>query len=186
MTDGETKPEEKIVEAPAANKEGGDETVDVDRSKGAMPDPKSLMMGMVGGGKKEDIPEVEQMGVITLETLNAHDCDNPDRRLMCLFGEVYDVSSAIDKYGPDGSYKEFAGHDITLTLGAGQMGDKWLDKFIKFDPAWKEGAEKWVDYYAGKYPKCGRLDKWENEDPDSWPEPTPEETEALNASCIIL
>lgn len=183
MTVGETKSAEDTVDAPApAAKEEASGEAPEDRSKGAMPDPSSLM----GDGKKEDLPEVEQLGVITLETLNAHHCNNPGRRLMCLFGEVYDVTSAVDKYGPDGSYCEFAGHDITLTLGAGQMGDKWLDKFIKFDPAWKEGAEKWVDYYAGKYPKCGRLDKWENEDPDSWPEPTPEETEALNANCIIL
>ena len=130
MTGSETKLAEETVDAaapaPAVKEEAGSEAP-ADRSKGAMPDPSSLM----GDGEKEDLPEVEQLGVITLETLNAHHCNNPDRRLMCLFGEVYDVTSAVDKYGPDGSYCEFAGHDITLTLGAGQMGDKWLDKFIK-------------------------------------------------------
>lgn len=180
MADTEPKAEEVAPTAGAAD--AGKEDEPVDRSKGSMPDPASLMMG---GGKKEDLPEVDQLGTITLETLNSYDCNNPTRRLMCLFGEVYDVTSAENKYGPDGSYKEFAGHDITLTLGAGQMGDKWLDKFIKFDPAWKEGAEKWVDYYAAKYPKCGRLDKWD-EDPDTWPEPTEEEREALNSQCVIL
>jgi hypothetical protein len=35
-----------------------------------------------------------------------------------------------------------------------------------------------------KYPRCGKLDKWE-EDPDSWPELTEEEKEALN-KCVIM
>jgi len=178
MADTVTDPEQNVEEETSA--EGVAPLIPEDRSKGSMPDPASLMTG-----EKEELPEVEQMGTITLETLNAHDCNNPDRRLMSLFGVVYDVTAASNKYGPDGSYSEFAGHDITLTLGAGQMGDKWLDKFLKFDPTWKEGAEKWVDYYAAKYPKCGRLDKWD-EDPDTWPEPTPEEREALNSQCIIL
>jgi hypothetical protein len=183
---GEEEEETKVEQAtpeepkPEETKEPAKDEP-VDRSKGNMPDPSSLM----GDSPKGDLPEVEQLGTISLETLNSYNCNNPDRRLMCLFGVVYDVTSAPKKYGPDGSYAEFAGHDITLTLGAGQMGDKWLDKYVKYDPGWKEGAEKWVDYYASKYPKCGFLDKW-NEDPDSWPEPTPEEREALNSKCIIL
>jgi Cytochrome b5-like Heme/Steroid binding domain len=175
----ETKVEQATAEEPKAEETAKDEPVD--RSKGNMPDPMSLM----GDSPKGDLPEVEQLGTISLETLNSYNCNNPDRLLMCLFGVVYDVTSAPKKYGPDGSYAEFAGHDITLTLGAGQMGDKWLDKYVKYDPGWKEGAEKWVDFYASKYPRCGFLDKW-NEDPDSWPEPTPEEREALNSKCIIL
>lgn len=170
----EPKKEEEKVEAEKPKEP-------IDRSSGQMPDPMSLM----GDAKQEPLPEVEQMGTISLETLNVHDCNHKERRLLSLFGEVYDITAAVDKYGPDGAYCEFAGHDITLTIGAGQMGSKFLDKFIKFDDKWKEGAEKWVDYYAAKYPKCGRLDKWD-EDTDTWPEPTPEEREALNTSCIIL
>lgn len=175
--------EEVTAETPKETKDGEKKEVSKEeRRTGAMPDPSSL----IGDGETpEELPEVEQLGTISLETLNSYHCNNPDRRLMSLFGEVYDVTAAVKKYGPDGSYAEFAGHDITLTLGAGQMGDKWLDKFLKFDPAWKEGAEKWVDYYASKYPKCGRLDKWD-EDMDTWPEPTPEEREALNSQCVIL
>ena len=98
--------EEPKDESPAGEekKDASKESEAVDRSKGSMPDPASLMMG---GGKKEDLPEVEQLGTITLETLNSYNCNNPDRRLMCLFGEVYDVTSAVKKYGPDGSYAEF-------------------------------------------------------------------------------
>jgi Cytochrome b5-like Heme/Steroid binding domain len=179
----ETNAEQVTAEGPKAEETEDQPSKDgpVDRSNGSMPDPSSLM----GDSPKENLPEVEQLGTISLETLNSYNCHNTDRRLMCLFGVVYDVTSAPKKYGPDGSYAEFAGHDITLTLGAGQMGDKWLDKYVKYDSGWKEGAEKWVDYYASKYPKCGFLDKW-SEDPDSWPEPTPEEREALNSKCIIL
>jgi len=179
--DDETKKEEETKVDGEKSADTAKETKPVDRRTGAMPDPMSLM----GSDEKVELPEVEQLGTITLETLNAYDCNNPERRLMSLFGDVYDVTPAVKKYGPDGAYAEFAGHDITLTLGAGQMGDKWLDKFMKFDEKWKEGAEKWIDYYETKYPKCGRLDKWDD-GMDSWPEPTPEEREALNAECIIL
>lgn len=170
----EEAPTKEEPEQKAANKE--------ERMKGSAPDPSSLMPAK---RERKPLPKVDQMGTITLETLNSYDSSNPDRRLISLFGTVYDVTEAVKKYGPEGSYSEFAGHDFTLTLGAGQMGDKWLDKFIKMDDAWKEGAEKWVEYYDELYPKCGWLDKWD-EDPNSWPEPTPEEREALNTQCTIL
>ena len=37
-----------------------------------------------------------------------------------------------------------------------------------------------------KYPRCGKLDVWQEEGvPESWPELTEEEKEALN-KCIIM
>ena len=65
---------------------------------------------------KDKLPEVEQLGTISLETLQKYHCQNPDRRLVSLFGTVYDVTSSESSYGPDGAYKEYAGHDVTLAL----------------------------------------------------------------------
>lgn len=162
----------------------------VDRTSGIMPAPDSLIMKDGGdtAAAAEPLPQVDQLGTISLETLNEYHCDNKDRRCLALFGVVYDVTAAVNKYaGPDGAYKEFAGHDITLALGSGHMDPRWLDKFIKMKDNWKDGAEKWIDFYASKYPTCGMLQIYEDEDPNTWPEPTPEETEELDKqACIIL
>jgi hypothetical protein len=144
-----------------------------------MPNPTSLL-----GGKAE-LPEVEQLGTITLETLNLYHCLNPDRRCLSLFGKVYDVTSGVTSYGPDGAYKEYAGHDFTLSIGAHVTGDKWLDRFVKLDNKMTKGAKQWEEYYDEKYPVCGRLDKWD-EDYEKWPELTEEEAEALSKGCTIM
>lgn len=145
-----------------------------------MPSPASLIRG-----GEEKLPEVEQMGTISLEELNKYHCKNPDRRLMSLFGVVYDVTSSLKSYGPEGAYKEYAGHDITLALAKHKTDEKWLDRFVKMEEKWKADAKGWADYFAVKYPVCGKLDKWENEDPDSWPELTEEELKDLE-KCVIM
>ena len=63
------------------------------------PNPKGLIKG------KADLPEVEQLGTITLEELHKYDCNNPDRRLLSLFGTVFDVTSSEKSYGKDGACK---------------------------------------------------------------------------------
>lgn len=64
------------------------------------PNPLSLLNRKTG-----DLPKVEQLGTIDLKTLNKYHCDNPDRRLICLFGKIYDVTAAEQSYGSDGAYK---------------------------------------------------------------------------------
>jgi hypothetical protein len=72
------------------------------------PNPANLMKG------KAELPEVEQLGKISLDELHEYNCNNPQRRLLSLFGDVFDVTSSEKSYGKDGAYKEYAGHDITL------------------------------------------------------------------------
>ena len=144
-----------------------------------MPNPLSLISG------SGELPEVEQLGTISLETLNQYHCNNPDRRCLCLFGKVYDVTAAVNSYGPEGAYKEYAGHDMTLTIGAHVTGDKWLDKFVKLDEKMHKSAKNWSEYYDTKYPVCGKLDKWD-EDYETWPELTDEEKEQLKKGCCIM
>jgi hypothetical protein len=80
--------------------------------------------------------------------------------------------------------KEYAGHDITLAIGLMKTEAQWLDRFIKMDQKWIDDAKGWVEYMETKYPRCGKLDKWE-EDPESWPELTEEEKEAVS-KCVIM
>jgi hypothetical protein len=63
--------------------------------------------------------------------------------------------------------------------------EQWLDRFVKMEDKWISDAKGWVEYMEAKYPKCGRLDKWENEDPESWPELSEEEKEAVK-KCVIM
>jgi hypothetical protein len=144
-----------------------------------IPSPSTLIKG------KTELPEVEQLGTISIETLNQYHCNNPDRRLLSLFGTVYDVTSSLNSYGPDGAYKEFAGHDMTLAIAMHKTDEKWLDKFVKMQDKWKENAEGWVEYFGAKYPVAGQLDKWVNEDPETWPELSEQELADFEKGCMI-
>jgi predicted heme/steroid binding protein len=145
-----------------------------------MPNPTSLK------GAKKELPEVEQMGIMTLEALHAFSCENPDRRLLSIFGKIYDVTSSVNGYGSDGAYKEFAGHDITLAIATSKTGTDWLDKFCKLEEKWITDATRWADYFESKYPIAGKLDKWENGASETWEPLSEEEKEALGKSCVIM
>ena len=144
-----------------------------------IPNPRSLI------GDNCTLPEVEQLGTINVETLNLFHCNNPDRRLLSLNGVVFDVTSGEKSYGPDGAYKEYAGHDITLALAVHKTDEKWLDKFVKMKEKWVETANGWEDYFKNKYPVAGRLENWDT-DRETWPELTPEELEDLEKGCEIM
>ena len=145
-----------------------------------IPNPATLLSG-------GEIPPLsgEEMGTISVETLNLYHCNNPDRRLISLFGKVYDVTSSERSYGPDGAYKEYAGHDITLAIAMHKTQEKWLDRFIPMKEKWVQTAKGWEGYFDAKYPVAGKLDKWE-EDPESWAPLSEEDMQDLEKGCIIM
>jgi hypothetical protein len=61
------------------------------------PNPSDLMKGSA------EIPEVDQLGTISLEELHKYDCNNPDRRIFSLFGTLFDVTSSEKGYGKEGA-----------------------------------------------------------------------------------
>lgn len=61
-------------------------------------------LNLVKGAKKEET-EVEQLGTISLEELHKYHCNNEERRLLCLFGTIFDVTSSEKGYGKDGACK---------------------------------------------------------------------------------
>lgn len=152
------------------------------QSKTSMiPNPTSLISG------EGPLPPLSgaALGTISVETLNQYHCYNPDRRLISLFGTVYDVTSSERSYGPDGAYKEYAGHDITLGIAMHKTQEKWLDRFIPMKEKWVATAKGWEGYFSAKYPIAGKLDKWE-EDQDSWEALSEEEMEELEKGCTIM
>ena len=72
-----------------------------------LPNPANLAKG-----DKEDLPTVDQLGVITLDELHEYHCNNDTRRCLSLFGVIFDVTSSEKSYGKDGACKyciEFLG-----------------------------------------------------------------------------
>eukprot|EP00485_Elphidium_margaritaceum_P001042 CAMPEP_0202695804 /NCGR_PEP_ID=MMETSP1385-20130828/9291_1 /ASSEMBLY_ACC=CAM_ASM_000861 /TAXON_ID=933848 /ORGANISM="Elphidium margaritaceum" /LENGTH=189 /DNA_ID=CAMNT_0049351881 /DNA_START=128 /DNA_END=697 /DNA_ORIENTATION=+ len=166
------------------------ETVDAPKQQ-TQPVPRSgafnpgLIISKGVASKPSSLPVVEQLGNISLEELNKYNCDNEDRRMLSLFGTVFDVTSAVTKYGKEGAYRDFAGHDITLCLGSGKLETKWLDRFVLMSDKHIEASQGWVEFYETQYPKAGTLNKWD-EDQSKWPKPTEQEMEELNADCLIM
>lgn len=117
----------------------------------SIPNPASFITG-----EKVELPVVEQLGTISLETLHLYHCNNPDRRLLSLFGTVYDVTSSETSYGSDGAYKEYAGHDMTLALSMSKTDEKWLDIFVKMKEKWVKSGKGWQEYFDCKYPVAGK------------------------------
>ena len=52
---------------------------------------------------KKDDAEVEQLGTISLEELHKYNCNNEERRLLSLFGTIFDVTSSEKGYGKEGA-----------------------------------------------------------------------------------
>jgi len=67
------------------------------------PNPANLAKG------ESDIPAPSgpELGTITLEELHKYDCNNPDRRVLSLFGTLFDVTSSEKSYGKSGACKFF-------------------------------------------------------------------------------
>jgi len=118
-------------------------------------------------------PGFEQaVGLITLEALAAFGCMNPDRRyLLSVYGNVFDVSSRPDKYGPDGPYSGLTGKDITWGLFMGNDGEDCCNRcydLFKATSLGKENLERrlmglcsWIAWYETEYgTPVGTLDEY--------------------------
>eukprot|EP00929_Paragymnodinium_shiwhaense_P015061 TRINITY_DN123070_c0_g1_i1.p1 TRINITY_DN123070_c0_g1~~TRINITY_DN123070_c0_g1_i1.p1 ORF type:complete len:384 (+),score=109.72 TRINITY_DN123070_c0_g1_i1:78-1229(+) len=119
-----------------------------------------------------DLPEGfrEPVGVLTAEQLAEYGSDRKDGRfLICVYGELFDVSDRPDKYGPDGPYWELTGKDITWGLFAGIDTVEYADKYFDLFKAVGLGEESlrrklaglcsWLAFYELEYGESvGKLD----------------------------
>eukprot|EP00929_Paragymnodinium_shiwhaense_P023594 TRINITY_DN14740_c0_g1_i2.p1 TRINITY_DN14740_c0_g1~~TRINITY_DN14740_c0_g1_i2.p1 ORF type:complete len:423 (-),score=82.51 TRINITY_DN14740_c0_g1_i2:478-1746(-) len=120
--------------------------------------------------EKVDLPKDfrKPLGTVSLEELNKYDCKN-QRILVCVYGEIFDVSDRPDKYDADGPYWFMAGHDLTWGFAAGRDGPEMIDKCFDY---WKVAPESlrdsklrilygWVAWYEFEYgPPVGKLDPY--------------------------
>eukprot|EP00415_Alexandrium_ostenfeldii_P000465 UN0465 len=111
------------------------------------------------------------VGVMPLATLNKHSCKSP-RKLLSVYGDIFDVSDRPDKYGQDGPYSWMTGNDITWGFVSGRDVPEEINKFYDM---WKiapkslqerkmTGLLSWVAFYDYEYGGAvGRLKEYERE-----------------------
>lgn len=81
-----------------------------------------------GPGGKDAGEEPEPPRNFTAAQLREFTGQEKDQPIyVALQGEVYDVSSARDFYGPEGVYGAFAGHDVTRAFALNSLEEKDLD-----------------------------------------------------------
>ncbi|GKZ01510.1 hypothetical protein MPSEU_001101600 [Mayamaea pseudoterrestris] len=152
-----------------------------------IPNPATLINS---DSKNNELPDVEQLGTITLNQLHSYHCNNPTKRIVSLYGVCYDVTSSVASYGPDGAYKEYAGHDITLAISNHKTQEEWLDRFVKMTEDQHSKSKGWVEYFGAKYRPCATLDLGDElksfDNQESWPELSDEDKEAFSKGCIIM
>jgi len=133
-------------------------------------------LSIKGGHKYMERPEHVELperfkkpiGKLTVEELASYNCNN-DSMMLCVFGDIFEVTDRPDKYGPDGPYWELTGSDITYGLSIGNdrpcMANKYYDLYKAPDPS-KEliGMVGWLHHFQNEYGMpVGRLDKYDDE-----------------------
>lgn len=113
----------------------------------------------------------KHIGTIPLAALRKHSCKSP-RKLLSVYGDIFDVSDRPDKYGEEGPYSWMTGNDITWGFVSGR---DVPDEINKFYDMWKiapkslqerkmTGLLSWVAFYEYEYGGIvGRLNEYENE-----------------------
>jgi hypothetical protein len=113
----------------------------------------------------------QPVGVLTPQKLKAFNCES-HRMLICIHGDLFDVSDRPDKYAKDGPYWYMAGHDISWGLIIADDSEETLDKYydiFKIQPAdvadqKLQGLMSWWCFYEREYGQpVGRLDQYVKE-----------------------
>eukprot|EP00933_Yihiella_yeosuensis_P046027 TRINITY_DN41491_c0_g1_i1.p1 TRINITY_DN41491_c0_g1~~TRINITY_DN41491_c0_g1_i1.p1 ORF type:complete len:496 (-),score=105.93 TRINITY_DN41491_c0_g1_i1:195-1682(-) len=85
--------------------------------------------------------------------------ENGARILISLDGQLLDVSSGRELYGPGGGYSILSGHDVSKCLATMSLEPSHLD-----DVSWKpetaedkEALKNWLERLKAKYPVAGKL-----------------------------
>jgi len=120
----------------------------------------------------------ELLGSIGIERLHTFDCHNESRRLLSLFGHIFDVTDSA-QYAKDGELAMFAGHDITLCMATGNHSEEWLDRFVQLKLDFKESAAQALEEYTKLFRSVGKLNKWST-DRRKWARLTATELKSLN------
>mmetsp|Transcript_5143 Transcript_5143/g.5989 ORF Transcript_5143/g.5989 Transcript_5143/m.5989 type:complete len:229 (-) Transcript_5143:294-980(-) len=99
--------------------------------------------------KHEDCLKANQARVISAEELASKTGKDDGPIWLSLLGQVYDVTSGRDFYGPDRSYNFFAGKDASPTFFTGEFNDEGLKADMRsFSPKELLSLEGWIKFYV--------------------------------------
>lgn len=119
-------------------------------------------------GQKKDEEEADRYVIpdplpkhdMTLEELRKYDGKGPDKRVcIAILGRVYDCSKSYHFYGPEGTYRNFAGHDATRALAKFDVlavKEEW-DDVSDLSPSEMSSVEEWKEQFEERYDFVGRL-----------------------------
>mmetsp|Transcript_22571 Transcript_22571/g.49929 ORF Transcript_22571/g.49929 Transcript_22571/m.49929 type:complete len:401 (+) Transcript_22571:55-1257(+) len=111
------------------------------------------------------------VGECTAQQLAQFGCDS-DRKLLSVYGDIFDVSDRPDKYGIDGPYSWMTGNDITWGFVSGRDVPEMVNQYYDL---WKVAPESlresklrliygWVAWYEFEYgDPVGKLLTYKNE-----------------------
>ncbi|KAI2807139.1 hypothetical protein RDWZM_006166 [Blomia tropicalis] len=106
------------------------------------------------------IPEPLPKHDMTLDELRKYDGKGPDKRVcIAILGRVYDCTKSYNFYGPEGSYRNFAGHDATRALAKFDVmavKEEW-DDVSDLSPSEMSSVQEWKEQFEERYDYVGRL-----------------------------
>ncbi|KAK7384678.1 hypothetical protein VNO78_30379 [Psophocarpus tetragonolobus] len=107
----------------------------------------------------EPLREPVQLGQLTDRQLRAYDGSDPSKPLlMAIKGQIYDVSSGRNFYGPGGSYAMFAGKECSRALALLSFKPEDINGNLEgLDEPELKILEDWEFKFVEKYPKVGQL-----------------------------
>ncbi|XP_061351056.1 membrane steroid-binding protein 2-like [Gastrolobium bilobum] len=122
-----------------------------------------IISARTGGRFDDDDPkpprEPVRLGEITDQELRSYNGSDPDKPLlMAIKGQIYDVSTARNFYGPGGPYAMFAGKECSRALALLSFKPEDINGNLE---GLGEGEltilEDWEYKFIEKYPKVGQL-----------------------------
>lgn len=95
----------------------------------------------------------------TFQELAAYNGTNPSKPLLVsIKGQIYDVSSRMEMYGPGGSYSTFAGVDASYMLSImNTEADKANKPYAHLGEAEQQSLSGWESFFNGKYTIVGKI-----------------------------
>ena len=109
---------------------------------------------------KKKIPKKNESGIYTLEELKKFNGEGESPIFVGIKGEIYDVTSKREMYGPGGSYFIFAGHEATRALAKSSLKEEDLKPFGKFDDLNEKETQtlnEWEAYFKKRYEIIGKI-----------------------------
>jgi len=120
--------------------------------------------------KRNDTEEEERLVIpdplpkhdMTLDELRKYDGKGDDKRVcIAILGRVYDCTKSYHFYGPEGTYRNFAGHDATRALAKFDVmavKEEW-DDVSDLSQSEMSSVQEWKEQFEERYDYVGRLVK---------------------------